>query len=172
MILRLYRALTRLLPRQVRERDAEDMVRALADQFADARSPMMVTVRALVRFPAVLALEWRDAVWPWRAPLYPPSSRGQGMDAFARTVRQGVRGLLRTPAFSLSVVLLLGAGVGSVSAVFAVVDHVLLRPLPYPHADRLVVVGGSQSLPAMRDLQSMHAVDTWVAGATDNAPPH
>jgi hypothetical protein len=64
------------------------------------------------------------------------------------------------------VILLLGAGVGSVSAIFAVVDHVLLRPLPYPDADRLVVVGiGQHAIPAVR---------TWkpCARSRPGAPHH
>ncbi|MEO5800401.1 MAG: ADOP family duplicated permease, partial [Gemmatimonadales bacterium] len=80
------------------------------------------------------------------------------------------RGLARTPAFSLSVILLLGAGVGSASAIFAVVDHVLLRPLPYPEADRLIrVENGSHSVPAIRDLQAMRSIGLWGAGASENA---
>src|ERR1044071_4353682 len=60
--LRLYRALIRLLPRRVLERDGEEMARALADQIAGARAPAAVRWRALTRFPLVLALEWRDAL--------------------------------------------------------------------------------------------------------------
>lgn len=168
MMLQLYRALIRLLPRHVRERDSEEMTRALADQIADARAPAAVRWRALIRFPLVLALEWRDVLLAgpvWGPPL---PSRGPRMDSVDRMVRQGARALARTPAFSLSVVLLLGVGVGSVSAVFTIVDHVLLRPLPYPDADRLVVIEGSHSIPALRDMQAMHAVDAWAAASTDN----
>ena len=57
MTVRLYRALIRLLPRHVRERDGEEMAHALADQIADAHSPAAVRWRALSRFPLVLALE-------------------------------------------------------------------------------------------------------------------
>src|SRR5215216_6200776 len=155
MTLRLYRALIRLLPRRVRERDGEEMARALADQIAGARAPSAVRRRALIRFPLVLALEWRDALFAGRVPAPPGPSRGSRMESVARMVRQGARGLARTPAFSLSVILLLGAGVGSVSAIFAVVDHVLLRPLPYADADRIVVIDGSHSIPAVRDMQAM-----------------
>jgi predicted permease len=168
--LQLYRALIRLLPRRVLERDGEEMARALADQIAGARAPAAVRWRALTRFPLVLALEWRDALLAGRVPAPPVPSRGGRMEFIARMIRQGARGLARTPAFSLSVILLLGAGVGSVSAIFAVVDHVLLRPLRYPNADRLVVIGeGVHSIPAVRDMQAMQSVDAWAAAATDNA---
>jgi predicted permease len=170
MTLRLYRALLRLLPRRVRERDAEEMARALADQIAGARAPAAVQWRALVRFPVVLALEWRDALFPGGVPAPPAPPRGSHMESIARMVRQGARGLARTPVFSLSVILLLGAGVGSVSAIFAVVDHVLLRPLPYPDADRLVVIDkGPHSIPALQDMQTMHSIEAWGAASTDFA---
>jgi hypothetical protein len=68
MTMQLYRALIRLLPRRVRERDGEEMVRTLADQIAGASDPSAVRWRALIRFPLVLALEWRDALLAGRAP--------------------------------------------------------------------------------------------------------
>ena len=92
------------------------------------------------------------------------------MESVARMIRQGARGLVRAPAFSISVILLLGAGVGGVTAIFAVVDHVLLRPLPYPHADRLVVIeNGSHSIPALRDMRAMRSIEAWGAASTENA---
>jgi putative ABC transport system permease protein len=92
------------------------------------------------------------------------------MDALMRLVRQGSRALFRAPAFTLSVILLLGLGVGSVSAIFAVVDHVLLRQLPYPAAERLFVVqNGSHSMPMYRDMQAMSSVEAWAAVTTEPA---
>jgi predicted permease len=165
----LYRALIRLLPRHIRERDGEEMTRALADQIAGARSPGAVRWRALIRFPVVLALEWRDVLFMGRVLTPPLPSRGSRMESVARMIRQGARGLARTPAFSLSVILLLGVGVGSMSAIFAVVDHVLVRPLPYPEVDRLVVIeGGPHSFPAVRDLQAMRSIEAWAAAWADN----
>lgn len=170
MTLWVYRALLRFLPRQVRERDGEEMMRTLAEQIAHAPRPAIVRWRALTRLPLVLGLEWRDALFASRLPGNPPPRRGGRVDAVVRTMRQAARGLARTPAFSLSVMLLLGAGVGSVSAIFAVVDHVLLRPLPYPDADRLVVVGiGRHSIPAVRDLEAMRTIEAWGAASTEDA---
>ena len=57
-----------------------------------------------------------------------------------RDVRHGARGLRRTPGFSLAVILTLALGIGGNTAVFSVVDQLLLRPLPYPDGDRLVMV--------------------------------
>src|SRR5690348_10554965 len=62
------------------------------------------------------------------------------LDRVVRDVRFGLRVLRRSPAFSATVVLTLGLVIGATSAVFSLADAVLLRPLPYPEADRLALV--------------------------------
>jgi putative ABC transport system permease protein len=62
----------------------------------------------------------------------------------ARDIRQGVRGLRRSPGFSLTVILTLALGIGLNTAVFSVVDQLLLHPLPYPDGDQLVMVEESR----------------------------
>ena len=59
---------------------------------------------------------------------------------FAADVRHALRGLRRNPGFACGAVLVLGVGIGATAASFAVVDAVVLAPLPHPHADRLVRV--------------------------------
>src|SRR5438034_5761070 len=62
------------------------------------------------------------------------------MDTLLQDIRFGWRLLRRTPGFTLSAVLALGLGVGATTAIFTVLDRVVLRPLPYPDPDRLAMV--------------------------------
>ena len=62
------------------------------------------------------------------------------MRAFLRNIYYSVRSLRRTPGFTLAAVLTLALGIGANTAVFSVVDAVVLRPLPYRDSGRLVMV--------------------------------
>jgi len=70
----------------------------------------------------------------WRAPW------AISLERLVQDLRYGARALRRTPSFTIAAVLTLALAIGANSAVFAVVNGVLLRPLPFPDADRLLVV--------------------------------
>lgn len=55
-------------------------------------------------------------------------------------LRIAVRYLVKTPGFTTTAVLMLAVGIGATTAIFSVVEGVLLRPLPFPHSEKLVVV--------------------------------
>ena len=77
-------------------------------------------------------------------------------------LRYGARGLLRQPAFTLVAVLTLALGIGANTALFTVINAVLLRPLPFPEPDRLVNLyetfkpdgESAVSVPNLRDWRS------------------
>jgi len=63
-----------------------------------------------------------------------------GIEAAIRNVRHATRALRKTPAFTAAVIATLALGIGANSAVFSAVYAVLLRPLPFPHSERLVTL--------------------------------
>ncbi|MGH9624670.1 MAG: ADOP family duplicated permease, partial [Bryobacteraceae bacterium] len=74
------------------------------------------------------------------------SRTGIFVDTLLKDVRFAIRGLRRTPTFTLIAIATLAIGIGASTAIFSVVDPVLFRSLPYPHADRLVSVGINGSI--------------------------
>jgi len=62
------------------------------------------------------------------------------VEGLVRDIRHVSRGLRRTPGFAIAVILTLALGIGGNTAIFSVVDQVLLRPLPYPNGDELATV--------------------------------
>ncbi len=69
------------------------------------------------------------------------------LDTLARDLRYALRGMRRDVAFTVMAVLTLALGIGATTAVFSVVNGVLIKPLPYPDPDALVAVWHSAVIP-------------------------
>ena len=80
---------------------------------------------------------WAIGLW-WAAVQF--RTEGASMDGWGREVRNAIRGLLHRPAFTAIAVLTLGLGVGANTAIFSVVNGVILEPLRYPASEQLVTV--------------------------------
>jgi putative ABC transport system permease protein len=55
-------------------------------------------------------------------------------------VRHTIRLLVKSPGFAITAILILGSGIGANTAIFGLINTIVLKPLPYPHADQLVEV--------------------------------
>ena len=89
------------------------------------------------------------------------------LDDLRRDTAYAMRTLARTPMFTAVVIIILGVTIGATTAIFSVVDHVLIRSLPLPHADRLVRLYESNAT-AKRLRESVspaHAAD-WRRAST------
>src|SRR5690349_10074585 len=81
-------------------------------------------------------------------------------------MRLALRRLVRAPVFSGAAILSLALGIGGTTAVFSLVDAVLLRPLPYPHSDELVAVSHTLQVPATLNVDQSDATFLHYRAAT------
>lgn len=101
------------------------------------------------------------------------SRLGRAVDSLRQDLRFAVRGLLRRPGFTLVVLFTLALGVGANTAMFSVVNGVLLTPLPFEDSDRLVTVWRAyddapdtrrnMSEPDVRDIEGAGSFESLVA---------
>jgi putative ABC transport system permease protein len=135
---------------------------------ASGMPPEEARYAALRRFGNVtLAQERSREMWGW-----------QWLETLLQDVRYGLRQLRRNPGFTSVAILTLALGIGANTAVFSVVNAVLLRPLPFPNPGRLVSVtstiqrtgsSGSASYPDFLDWRARnHVFDGMAAYRVDN----
>ena len=161
---RFVRALLRLYPPAFRARytrEVEQVVRASWDEsrIAGGHGRRMFLVRTGIDLAIGAARERVLALREWRSrkrrgqlalihgSAHGPSTRGDGMGTVAQDIRYAWRTVRHSPGFALVVILSLALGIGANSLIYSVVDGIILRPFPYPNADRLVAIG--MTYPAM-----------------------
>ena len=121
--MRLYRTLLRLYPASFRHEYGGDMAAIFERRRREAGGPL-----------AVLVL-WLGAVADTVA-----SAAAVHADILRQDLRYTARSLGRSKGFAVTAIAVVGLGIGATTAVFSVTDFVLIRPLPFPRADRLVRV--------------------------------
>jgi putative ABC transport system permease protein len=103
----------------------------------------------------------------------PSTLKDGSMQTLWQDLRQGARMLVKKPGFTLIAALTLGLGIGAATAIFSVVDAVLLRPLPYKEPERIALVeqrqpklgwSGGVSAPEMLDYISGNETFAEMAG--------
>ena len=93
----------------------------------------------------------------WSAATCRRFSSAGNLNAMIADIRYSLRALLKQPGFTIITVLTLALGIGACTAMFSVVNAVLLRPLPFASSGRLVILEGTKSTLSYPDFSDIRA---------------
>ena len=157
---RLYRALLRLYPPRFRQTFALELLETFRDGRRDASRrgvPAPVFWLGAVQDLLVEACAER-ASSAWRTVRHPKGNDNEDspMTILSHALRSlelryAMRRLARAPLFTATTLLVLALGIGATTAMFGIVNGVLLRPLPYPDPDRLVALTHGLDVPGISE---------------------
>lgn len=172
MLARLRSALRTLLHKERVETELDAEIRSYVDAIADEKiasgiPPIEARRQALAECGGLEQV--KQSVRDQRA--------STTIESIFQDIRYGLRQMRRNPAFTLTAVITLGLGIGATTAIFSAVYALLIRPLPYPASDRLMLINetrpndtnefpiiGQDFVAAQPALKSFES----VAGYTDN----
>lgn len=151
LLVRLFRLATHALPAALADRHGDELIADFEAELA-RRSP------AVIRFGcrAILDVVANGLAERWRRRHEAPGTRGP-RSMLGHDLRFGFRAMVRSPGFTLVAVLTLGLGIGANAAIFSVIDAVLLRPLPFREAERLVEISESRVANGWTGVSFTHA---------------
>ena len=142
------------------ERDLDEELRFALEELA-ARYERRGMARDAAMRAARLELGHADAIKTQVRDLSP----GHALERLWQDLRYAVRGLRRSPGFVAVACMALTLGIGATTAIFTVVHSVLLRPLPFPGADRLVMLWERQPDTGRQNVASMSNFRAWQDSA-------
>lgn len=150
---RLYALALFLLPRDVRDAHGAEMVAVFAQLLGEQRRRNGLS--GVVRAATYEGIALLGFAWCTRRGTRPPPRIDERMLAWSvdserngsmrvsvlQDIRYAIRLLARTPGFTLICIVTIAVAIGANTAVFSLVHGVMLKPLPFPESDRLVVLG-------------------------------
>ncbi len=181
MAVRMYGKLLRVLPRAMRDQHGADAAHVFHDMYVEAcnRGPF-AGWRLLVWSTGHLVFcatgeHWNERRGEDRTSIGaeggPPRRKKESREMFStllQDLRYAIRTLAKKPAFAVSAILILAVGIGATTAIFSVVDTVVLRSLPYPEPERLILfTEGAHSFPDYNEWTERLDAFSAIAGVWD-----